>query len=283
MVREFKLINEIGQEYSLMDIRNHCLLTNPSGLGVSYNNEYEAIGNTFIKNSSKLEQGSFTGIVNFMNYDNFSNFIKFIKSSKELKIAYKIPYKDCQVEYLKDVNIRTITKTEKQTSGFLSESIVFDFLSLWYQDKEIVYTIAKLEEEIQWDFKWDARFADYSSRTITFNNDGHVDATFKLELWGHLINPGFSISQNGVIIKSLIVPITLQKGEKLLYSSQDNNIYLKKQNIDGSEIDLFTQEYIDINNDNFFEIPKGTSEISLLAENDIYNAKLNIFKQYEVV
>ena len=30
MVREFKLVNEKGQEYSLMDIYNHCLLTDPS-------------------------------------------------------------------------------------------------------------------------------------------------------------------------------------------------------------------------------------------------------------
>ena len=26
-VREFKLINEFGEEYSLMDIENYCLLT----------------------------------------------------------------------------------------------------------------------------------------------------------------------------------------------------------------------------------------------------------------
>lgn len=30
MVREFYLQNEKGQEYSLMDIKNYCLLTEPS-------------------------------------------------------------------------------------------------------------------------------------------------------------------------------------------------------------------------------------------------------------
>ena len=34
MVREFKLINEKGQEYSLMDIYNHCLLTDPSRIRI---------------------------------------------------------------------------------------------------------------------------------------------------------------------------------------------------------------------------------------------------------
>ena len=36
MVREFKLVNEKGQEYSLMDIENHALLTDPAGLGYEY-------------------------------------------------------------------------------------------------------------------------------------------------------------------------------------------------------------------------------------------------------
>ena len=30
MVREFRLINEKGQKFSLMDIYNYCLLTDPS-------------------------------------------------------------------------------------------------------------------------------------------------------------------------------------------------------------------------------------------------------------
>lgn len=54
MVREFKLINEKGQEYSLMDIRNYCLLTEPSGLGYSYNREYEQLGNTFVETFRKI-------------------------------------------------------------------------------------------------------------------------------------------------------------------------------------------------------------------------------------
>ena len=49
MVREFKLINEKGQEFSLMDIYNHTLLTEPSGLGYTYITEYQQLGDTFIR------------------------------------------------------------------------------------------------------------------------------------------------------------------------------------------------------------------------------------------
>ena len=40
-VREFKLVNEKGGQYSLMDIRNYCLLTDPSGLGVDFDLNYD--------------------------------------------------------------------------------------------------------------------------------------------------------------------------------------------------------------------------------------------------
>ena len=143
--------------------------------------------------------------------------------------------------------------------------------------------MSEMEEEVQWNFRWDARFADYTERSIIFDNDGHVEAPMQIEMSNHLINPGFYILKDGKIINKLILPITLKQGEKLLYSSRDNEIFLNKQNVDGSIESLFKQQYIDLNNNNIFKIPKGISEITLVADNNIYDAKLNIFKQYKVV
>lgn len=70
----------------------------------------------------------------------------------------------------------------------------------------------------------------------------------------------------------------------MLVSSKDNEIYIKKQNIDGTYENLFKQKYgIDLNNNNIFKLPQGTSIITLTADNDILDAKLNIFKEYKVV
>lgn len=70
----------------------------------------------------------------------------------------------------------------------------------------------------------------------------------------------------------------------MLVSSKDNEIYIKKQNIDGTYENLFKQKYgIDLNNNNIFKLPQGTSIITLVADNDILDAKLNIFKEYKVV
>lgn len=58
MVREFKLLNESGQGFSLMDIENAVLLTDPSGLGYAYETEYERVGTSFIANARNIAQRS---------------------------------------------------------------------------------------------------------------------------------------------------------------------------------------------------------------------------------
>ena len=102
MVREFNLINEKGQTFSLMDIKDYCLLTEPSGLGYNYSSEYEQIENSFISNVRKIEQGQINGIVNFTNYDNYTKLVDFIEGSETLKFQYIIPQKEKTLDFLSE-------------------------------------------------------------------------------------------------------------------------------------------------------------------------------------
>ena len=187
MVREFKLINEKGQEFSLMDIYNHTLLTEPAGLGYTYITEYQQLGDTFISNLRNIQQGQINGTLNFINYENYTSFVNFVESSENLRFGYKIPYSDGTIkEYFKDVQIQSLSKTQLQTNGILSEAVVFDCLSLWYEENTVIYTIEKLTNEIRWDFRWDSRFTDYDSRNLQYINQGHVEAPIYVEMNGHL-------------------------------------------------------------------------------------------------
>ena len=141
MVRKFSLINEKGKEYSLMNLKNTCLLTEPTGLGYSYSTDYEQLGYEFLTNLRKLEQGAVNGIVNFLNYDNFKEFANFIETAKMLKFVYKIPFENNSVTYYRDVNIKSLEKTERQENGIISENIEFDCLSLWYEQNETILKI----------------------------------------------------------------------------------------------------------------------------------------------
>ena len=254
MVREFNLINEKGQKYSLMNINEYCLLTEITGLGFSYNTEYSKIENTYTNNIRELEQEQPSGIANFLNYDNYEKFVNFIINSEKLKLEYKIPKKDKVNTYFRDIEIQSLEKTEIQTTGVISEPIAFACLSLWYEENKYIYTVEEITDELRWDFEWDARFTDYENRSVTFENKGHVKAPFLLEMGGYILNPCISVYVNKEKVNELKLDITINENEKLIYSTKDNELLLCKQLKDGTMQNLFNS--LDLNNINFFKLPK---------------------------
>lgn len=284
MVREFKLINEKGQEYSLMDIENYCLLTEPSGLGYSYSGEYEQLGNTFISNMRKIEQGQIEGVVNFLYYDNYKNLVDFIEKSENLKISYKLPFKGGQKEYFKDIEILNLTKTQIQENGVISETITFNCLSLWYEQLTTIYTIEPQTNEIRWDFTWDSKFVDYDTRSLTYINNGHVEAPIVAEINGHVVNPKIQLFIEGELYQEVPFTVEIEEYEKLLYCTKENDFYIKKQNTDGTLESLFSLDVIQFENDNVIRLPKNKScELRLVADNEILNAQITIFAYYKAI
>ena len=284
MVREFKLINEKGQSFSLMDIYNYCLLTEPSGLGYGYNTEYEQLGYTFITNLRKMEQGKISGQVNFLNYDNYKKLVDFIEKSEQIKFSYKVPYKSGAKEYLKDIQIQDITKTDIQENGVLSENITFDCLSLWYEENKVIYTISEQESEIRWDFRWDSQFGDYSARNLSFINKGHVDASILVSIDGQVVNPKLQLNIDNELYQTVTISTTINQYEKLLYSSKENDFYINRQNVDGTLTSLFDLEIINFANDNVIRLPKNRAcELLLKADNDITHAEVTILVYYKAV
>ena len=285
MVREFRLINEKGQDYSLMDIENHILLTDPSGLGYSYSTDYQQLGETFITNLRKIEQGQISGTANFREYDNFKEFIDFVESSESLKFGYKIPYKDGSTkEYFKDVAIQSISKTQKQTNGIFSETVNFDCLSLWYEENTVVYTVEQLTDEIRWNFSWDSYFSDYDSRNLQYINQGHIEAPIYVEMSGYLLNPKIELYIDGQLYQTVEITVEIEEYEKLIYDTRVNHFQIAKQKTDGTIENLFDLDNINFSNNNVIRIPKNKScEINLTADNDVLNAKLTIYPQYKAV
>ena len=284
MVREFNLINERGQTFSLMDIENYCLLTEPNGLGYGYTTEFEQLGSTFISNLRRIEQGQITGIVNFLNYDNYKKMIDFIEQSESLKFSYKVPLKSGAKEYFKDVQIRDISKTEIQPNSVISETITFDCLSLWYEEKSTVFTIEPREDEIRWDFKWDSRFTGYNSRRLNFVNQGHIEAPILVEIEGSIANPQIDLYVDGQLYQSVAFTTNIQNYEKFLYGTKENEFYINKQNTDGTLTSLFNLDVINFNNDNVIRIPRNRScEIVLSADNDITKGQVTILVYYKAI
>ena len=283
MVRQFGLINENGQEFSLMDIENFCLLTEPDGLGMTYSTEYEKVGNAFLENIRTLEQGRISGTLNFSNYDNYRKFIDFVELSEELRFHYIVPYKN-QLEYYRDIKLAEISKSEIQPNGILSQDVTFDCTSLWYSINIARYVIQAQEDELRWDFTWNPRFISFSARNLTIVNNGHTEATITLEIDGAVVNPTIALLVEGTEVQRVPFTCSIAEHEKFLYSSKDGNSYVKKRNVDGTYTDLFNLDVLTFNNNNVVKLPKGKScELQVTATNDISNAILQVYIYYKSV
>lgn len=288
MVRGFKLRNEKGQEYSMMDIENHCLFTEPTGLGVSYVTEYEQLGNTFVTSMRKTEQGKISGMANSLNYDNLRKLADFIENSEKLVIVYTVPYKDGAKDYLKDIELSSLGKTEKNPdTGVLSCPIDLDCKSLWYEERTSVYTIEPTADEVRWDFKWDSKFISHDSASEDIVNEGHVEAPIEVEIDGHVLNPSVELYVDGELVQTVDFNVEIQQYEKLLYGTKENGFHVQKQNTDGTVENLYMYEdnsVLNFNNDNVIRLPKNRScKIRLNAETDIESAKITIYSFYKFV
>lgn len=283
-IRNFYFENEKGVRIDCQKIDGNLFFFNAQGLGYEEEIEYEQVGNNFVPNKRKIKQSQIAGDLEFYNmtYDEYFSFMNFILQSKSLKIIY-VPKMSDKKEYYRDIDFVYIDKTEEDDYNILPCPIMLNCKSLWYEKNEVVYTIEPQENEKRWDYRWDSRWIMYSNRSIIYNNQGHVEAPIQVEMSGYLENPTIQVIVDGEIYASITIPIILQEYEKLLYSSKTGEIYIKKQNTDGTTENLFKNDYINITNNNIFKLPLGVSEVRLTAVNEVLNAKLTIFPQYKAV
>lgn len=167
------------------------------------------------------------------------------------------------------------------TDGVLRVPVTFNCKSLWYEAKEIIYTIDPISNELRWDFKWDAVFASYDNRNIIFDNKGHTEAPFKLELNGEVVDPIISILEDEVIAKQLdLTGLTITEGEAFTYNTKDTEqaIYKQKDRVETNLFDFLNPNFI-----NFYKLRKGVSTIRLEADGEITSGKLTIYVQYKAV
>lgn len=284
-VRQFSLVNEKGQEFSLMDIQNYCFLSSPTGLGINFNSNYEQMGNTFVESIRKVSMGKIPGSLYFLNYDKYREFSDFVFRSNKLTFKYIIPYLNSQKTFYKDVKIMSLSKTEiDKKYNILVSQISFDCLTLWYETNIVKYEMDDEEDAIVWDFQWDSYFVDYGSRDIEFLNDGQVDSSIELVVDGEFEDITIQLYIENELYQEVPIDVRVENYEKLYYSSKENEFEISKILTNGTKESLFTLNYINFSNDNVIRVPANKScKISLDSQTDIMSAKLTIFIYYLAV
>lgn len=284
-IRNFYFENEKGQQIDCQKINGGLFLYNVSGLGYEEEIEYERIGNTFIPKTKKIKQNQINGDLEFydMTYDEYLNFINFILLSSELRLIY-IPKTKDRKKYYRDIDFCKIDKTEEDDFNILTCPISIFCKSLWYEEEKTLYTIEPADNEMRWDFEWDSRFTDYSSRSQEYVNKGHVEAPIEVVIEGPVKNPIIELYVEGELYQSTSINVELEEYEKLLYGSKEDNFYLQKQNTDGSIQSLFSLDYLKFYNDEVIRLPRNKScKILLKADGEILNAQITIYPRYKTV
>ena len=210
--------------------------------------------------------------------------VDFIEASESLRFSYKIPFQNGQKEYFKDIQIQSITKTQKQTNGIISETITFDCLSLWYEENTFIHDMKQQEGTIAWDFKWDSKFTDFTTRSLQYINNGHVESPILIEIDGPVTNPKIELYVEGKPYQELPFIVEIEEYEKLLYGTQEGKFYLNRQKTDGTLESLFNLDVLNPENNEIVRLPKNKScELKLVADDDILNAKVTIFAYYKAI
>ena len=174
-----------------------------------------------------------------------------------------------------------LRKLKNGTEGVLIVPVTFNCKSLWYEAKEVVYTIDSVTNEMRWDFQWNPIFSSYDNRNIIFENKGHEEAPFKLELNGEVVDPIITIIEDDNETKQLdLSGLTIASGEKFVYNTKDTEQQIYKE-LNDVKTNLFS--FLNPNFINFYKLRKGVSTIRLEADGEITSGKLTIYVQYKAV
>ncbi len=280
MMRRFYLKNEYGAQWNLND-QATGFLTSPNGLGYKMKTSYAEIGHSFIRNYMKEGQQEVTGVLVFGTaapYLACNRFVNFVNEASELKLIYKTDVG----EYQRDVDFVAFEKSEISRSGVLECPVSFSCKGLFYSNQINRFAVSRSEGELRWDFTWPARFNDYGYRKVLVNNNGHVPASFEMEIYGYCENPSAVITQNGAELYRVEFPTILEEGEKILHSSVDGNLYCIRVDAEGNEENFV--DLLDINNANFFKFPVGESMIEFTSDTGASNQTiLTLYKFYRMV
>lgn len=277
-VRQFKLINSIGQEKSLMseDLFGHT----PTGLGASFSNAYYGVNSNFINESLGVDQQVFEiqivfGHLSRKPYLEYNEFMQFL-NHQPITVEYSL---ENLGTFRRDANVSEITKTEIGDQNVLNETFAFEFFTPFYswvefERKKTPGTEGGKKYNYTYDYTYG--IADAIFNTIELNNDSVYFGTsysspleIKITATQPISNPQWEIVQNGQIVQNDRFFVDLQPGYSLLVSSDPQNQRAVIIDPYGNESNVYMKQ--DIQKSNFVVAPLGKSTLEVLGSGfDVY-------------
>lgn len=266
MIRQFSLQNEYAQTYSL-SLPGKTFLYEPQGLGYELNASYRLLGNSWVEDYRKDKQVAISASVVFVPdspYNTEAEFLRFIRTSKKLVLVYTTT----AGTWKKDVDLISYQKTEITEGNVLKCPVTLMPKSLWYSNNSTTFSINLdlSSDALIYTYRWPARFQSTVNGAITLVNDGSVPAPFTCVWNGAIVNPVLQLLVNGVETAKCEITGEALSSETINYSSRDGDLYVYHE---AAGVKTSLVSGLNINNDNFFKIPVGTSELRFSADAQI--------------
>ena len=133
-MRQFALINSVGESYELNDLSN--FFHDPNGLGFTRKADYLKIGDHYQILTDGYDQAVLTGYICFSDEKNSPAYAKYAKFAQFIQnipliLVYRSD-KNHQIEVVPEM----ITKTEISKPLGLDVAVTFKALTLWYDEVE---------------------------------------------------------------------------------------------------------------------------------------------------
>lgn len=202
MVRKFWLENSLGEKFLFTDENSNIFLSDPEGLGFVKNVSTARLGDNERVIASYYNMPSPQGELIFYDrveqgYEDYDNFINFIMN-EPLKFYYQPP--NTLEPYYMDCQIMQLDKGEYDEDGAMRCPIIFLGTSMWLNSKETLLKITNTQQDEGkfYDLERPYHYAGQMLNNIVVNVVGNLPADFEFEIYGEVVNPILTATQNGV-------------------------------------------------------------------------------------
>ena len=265
MNNRFALRNEYNQDFELTSSKT-AFMPSPEGLGYDMDAEYTRLGFAWVSDSLSDAQASISGDVYFQGADAFkcfADFSKFIRKASKLKFVYQ----NTQGEYIKDVDISSVDNAGMVGAHTIKCTLTMAAKSLWYLNNTTNYTISSVASDaMRYPYKFPSIFRGTVNGEIGISNDGSVEAPFTVSFIGPIVNPALTLYQDEKEYAKIVITGEADTGESIELSTVDGDLYCYAKKADGN---TNLTDSLDIENENFFKIPIGTSTMKVSSDGDI--------------
>lgn len=262
MVRKFKLINALGDEWDLM--RKDAFLHAPDGLGIGKENEYMRAGSAYELIEEVPAQKSLSFDIIFASYAIYQQFASFIVYTP-LKLAY-MPISEWA--YL-DGSFTSVTKTEiSPDDNRLTCTCSYTATSQWYIPRAARKTSDDVENPKRYTYQYDYQYADEINGYIRVTNNAAEDSPATISIMGPITDPAWYVSVNNNVVASGALTADIPEGDKVVINSKDGYLEVAEYVAETDEFVRNLYQFTDFSRQTFVMFPPGNSTLFISGTTD---------------